>query len=110
LTTLEKKEGLAERLVKAQLMGIHFARTRRGETEQILDGLRRREPECKSVQYRSVSKLLPKPYPDHEAVANAYRLCCLKNPETEEQSPMALWDLHYLRRLDNAGFIDDLYK
>src|SRR5437667_432830 len=79
LTTLQKKEGLAERLVKAQLMGIHFARTRRGETEPILDGLRRREPECKSVQYRSVSKLLPKPYPDHEAVANAYRLCCLKN-------------------------------
>ena len=110
LTTLEKKEGLAERLVKAQLMGIHFARTRRGETEQILDGLRRREPECKSVQYRSVSKLLPKPYPDHEAVANAYRLCCLKNPETEEQSPMALWDLHYLRQLDHSGFIDDLYK
>src|SRR5882724_9355474 len=110
LTTLEKKEGLAERLVKAQLMGIHFARTRRGETEHILDALRRREPECKSVQYRSVSKLLPKPYPDHEAMANAYRLCCLKNPETEDQSPMALWDLHYLRRLDNSGFIDDLYK
>jgi len=110
LTTLEKKEGLAERLVKAQIMGIHFARTRRGETEHILDGLRRREPECKNVQYRSVSKLLPKPYPDHEAMANAYRLCCLKNPETEDQSPMALWDLHYLRRLDNSGFIDDLYK
>jgi ABC-type nitrate/sulfonate/bicarbonate transport system substrate-binding protein len=110
LTTLEKKEGLAERLVKAQIMGIHFARTRRGETEEILDGLRRREPECRNVQYRSVSKLLPKPYPDHEAVANAYKLCCLKSPETEEQSPMALWDLHYLRQLDNSGYIDNLYK
>jgi ABC-type nitrate/sulfonate/bicarbonate transport system substrate-binding protein len=110
ITTLEKKDSLAERLVKAQIMGIHFARTRRGETEEILDGLRRREPECKNVQYRGVAKLLPKPYPDHEAVANAYRLCCLKNPETEEQSPMALWDLHYLRRLDHSGFIDDLYK
>ena len=109
LTTLEKKEGLAERLVKAQVMGIHFARTRRGETEAILDGLRQREPESKNVQYRSVSKLLPKPYPDHEAVANAYRLCCLKNPETEEQSAVALWDLHYLRALDNSGFIDKLY-
>jgi hypothetical protein len=62
------------------------------------------------VQYRSVSKLLPKPYPDHEAVANAYKLCCLKNPEAEEMSPMALWDLHYLRELDNSGFIDELYK
>jgi hypothetical protein len=110
ITTLQNKEGLAERLVRAQVMGIHFARTRRGETEAILDGLRQREPECKNVQYRSVAKLLPKPYPEHEAVANAYRLCCLKNPETEEQSPMALWDLHYLRRLDQSGFIDDLYR
>jgi ABC-type nitrate/sulfonate/bicarbonate transport system substrate-binding protein len=110
LTTLDKKEGLAERLVKAQVMGIHFARARRGETEEILAGLRQRVPECKSVNYRSVAKLLPKPYPDHEAVANAYKLCCLKSPETEEQSPMALWDLHYLRQLDNSGFIDNLYK
>jgi ABC-type nitrate/sulfonate/bicarbonate transport system substrate-binding protein len=109
LTTLQKKAGLAERLVKAQVVGIHFARTRRGETEDILEGLRRRVPEAKNVSYRSVAKLLPKPYPDHEAVANAYKLCCLKNPETEEMSPMALWDLHYLRELDNSGFIDALY-
>lgn len=109
ITTLEKKPGLAERLVKAQIMGIHFARTRRGETEAILDGLRQREPECKNVQYRSVAKLAPKPYPEHEAVANAYKLCCMKNPEAEEQSPLALWDLHYLRALDHSGFIDRLY-
>lgn len=109
LTTLQKKEGLAERLVKAQVMGIHFARTRRGETETILEGLRQRVPEAKNVAYRSVAKLLPKPYPDHEGMANAYKLCCLKSPETEEMSPMALWDLHYLRALDNSGFIDKLY-
>jgi ABC-type nitrate/sulfonate/bicarbonate transport system substrate-binding protein len=109
LTTLQKREGLAERLVKAQVMGIHFARTRRGETESILEGLRQRVPEAKNVAYRSVAKLLPKPYPDHEGVANAYKLCCLKSPEAEEMSPMALWDLHYLRELDNSGFIDALY-
>jgi ABC-type nitrate/sulfonate/bicarbonate transport system substrate-binding protein len=110
LETLHAKPGLAERLVKAQVMGIHFARTRRGETEEILNGLRQRVPECKNVQYRSVAKLLPKPYPDHEAVANAYKLCCLKDPEAEEQSPLALWDLHYLRALDYSGFIDQLYR
>jgi ABC-type nitrate/sulfonate/bicarbonate transport system substrate-binding protein len=109
LTTLQKKAGLAERLVKAQVMGIHFARSRRGETEEILEGLRQRVPEAKNASYRSVAKLLPKPYPDHEGVANAYKLCCLKNPEAEEMSPMALWDLHYLRELDNSGFIDALY-
>src|SRR5678816_1276699 len=96
LTTLQKKEGLAERLVKAQVMGIHFARTRRGETEAILEELRKREPEAKNVAYRSVAKLLPKPYPDHEAVANAYKLCCLKNPEAEEHSPLALLSLIHI--------------
>ena len=110
LTTLQKKDRLGERLVKAEVLGIHFARTRRGETEKILEGLRQRVAECKTVNYRSVAKLLPKPYPDHEAVANAYKLCCLKTPETEEMSPMALWDLHYLRELDNSGFIDALYS
>lgn len=110
LTTLQNKQGLAERLVKAQVMGIHFARMRRGETETILEGLRQRVPEARTVSYRSVAKLSPKPYPDHEAVANAYKLCCLKSPETEELSPMALWDLHYLRELDNSGFIDALYQ
>ena len=24
-------------------------------------------------------------------------------------SPLALWDLHYLRELDDSGFIDQLY-
>jgi ABC-type nitrate/sulfonate/bicarbonate transport system substrate-binding protein len=109
LTTLQKKDRLGERLVKAQVLGIHYARTHRGETEKILEGLRQRIPEAKNVSYRSVAKLLPKPYPDLEGVANAYRLCCLKSPEAEEMSPMALWDLHYLRELDNSGFIDGLY-
>jgi ABC-type nitrate/sulfonate/bicarbonate transport system substrate-binding protein len=110
LTALQRKDRLGERLVKAQVMGIHFARTRRGETERILEGLRQRIPEAKNVNYRSVAKLLPKPYPDHEGVANAYKLCCLKSPEAEEMSPMALWDLHYLRELDNSGYIDALYR
>ncbi|HET8564401.1 MAG TPA: ABC transporter substrate-binding protein [Candidatus Binatia bacterium] len=110
LSTLQRKDRLGERLVKAQVLGIHFARTHRGETEKILEGLRQRVPQASNVNYRSVSKLLPKPYPDHEAVANAYRLCCMKTPETEEMSPLALWDLHYLRELDNSGFIDALYQ
>src|SRR5206468_12181954 len=99
-----------ERLVEGQVVGIHFAGTRRGETEKILAGLRGRVPECKSVNHRGVAKLLPNPYRDYEGVANAYRLCCMKDPETEEQSPMALWDLHYLRELDDSGFIDEIYK
>jgi len=27
----------------------------------------------------------------------------------KEISPLAMWDLHFLRQLDNSGFIDRLY-
>jgi hypothetical protein len=37
-------------------------------------------------------------------------LGCIKSPEAKAISPLALWDLHYLRELDNSGFIDKLYK
>jgi ABC-type nitrate/sulfonate/bicarbonate transport system substrate-binding protein len=109
ITALDCKDRLGERLVKALVTGIHFARTRRRETEQILEGLRQREPQA-NPRYDGVAKLLPKPYPDHRAVANAYKLCCMKAPETEAISPLALWDLHELRTLDNSGFIDALYR
>ena len=109
VTALEKYDRFGERLVRAQVCGIHYGRTHRRETEKILEGLKAREPEARNVSYNSIAKLLAKPYPDHQAVANAYRLCCMKAPEAKELSPLAMWDLHFLRRLDNSGFIDRLY-
>jgi ABC-type nitrate/sulfonate/bicarbonate transport system substrate-binding protein len=109
VTALNKYDRFGERLVLAQVLGIHFARTHKEETEMIIDGLKQREPEARTVSYNSVAKLAAKPYPDHQAVANAYRLCCMKAPEAKELSPLAMWDLHYLRQLDNSGFIDQLY-
>jgi ABC-type nitrate/sulfonate/bicarbonate transport system substrate-binding protein len=110
VTALNKYDRFGERLVRAQVLGIHYARTHREETEKMLEGLKQREPEARGVSYNSVAKLAAKPYPDLQAVANAYRLCCMKAPEANEISPLALWDLHFLRRLDNSGFIDGLYK
>ncbi|MGH7771896.1 MAG: ABC transporter substrate-binding protein [Candidatus Binatia bacterium] len=110
LRALKGKDRLGERLVKAMILGIHFARTRREETERILENLRRREPEARSVSTNSVAKLLSKPYPDLRAIANAYELCCMKDDQAKEVSPLALWDVHYLRELDESGFIDRLYS
>jgi ABC-type nitrate/sulfonate/bicarbonate transport system substrate-binding protein len=110
LDALKKYDRLGERLVKAQVLGIHYARTFHAEAENIIEGLRRKIPEAGRASYNSVAKFITKPYPDHRAVANAYKLCCMKNPETKELSPLALWDLHYLRELDNSGYIDALYN
>ena len=80
VTALNKYDRFGERLVLAQVLGIHYGRTRKEETEKILEGLKKREPEARNVSYNSVAKLAVKPYPDHQAVANAYRLCCMKRP------------------------------
>ncbi len=106
---LKRKDRIGERLVKALLLGIHYARANRTETEQILEKLKNRVPQAASVSYNSVAKLLAKPYPDMQAIANAYELCCMKAPEARELSPIAMWDIHYLRDMDNSGFIDGLY-
>src|SRR5206468_11925045 len=110
VTALNKYDRFGERLVLAQMLSIHYARTHREETEKLLEGLKQREPEARGVSYNSVAKLLAKPYPDHQAVANPYRLCCMKAPEAKEISPLAFWDLHFLRQLDNSGFINQLYE
>ncbi len=109
VTALNKYDRFGERLVLSQVLGIHFGRTHKQETEKILEALKRREPEARGVSYNSVAKLATKPYPDIQAVANAYRLCCMKAPEAKELSPLSMWDLHFLRQLDNSGFIDELY-
>jgi ABC-type nitrate/sulfonate/bicarbonate transport system substrate-binding protein len=107
-TVLHKKKGLGERLVKAMVLAIHFAKTKRDKTEKILVHLNRKKGE--SYQYRTFERMPKKPYPDPQGVINAYELGCIKAPEAREVSPLALWDLHYLRELDNSGFINNLYR
>ena len=107
-TVLQKKKGLGERLVKAMVLGIHFTKTQRAKTERILEKLNKRTGE--SYSYRSLERMPRKPYPDPQAVINAYDLGCIKSPEAKELSAFALWDMHYLRELDNSGYIDKLYK
>jgi len=107
-TVLHKKKELGERLVKALVLGIHFAKTKKEKTEKILQNLSKKKGE--SYQYRFFDRVPKKPYPDPQGVINAYELGCIKSPEAKQLSPLALWDLHYLRELDNSGFIDKLYK
>jgi ABC-type nitrate/sulfonate/bicarbonate transport system substrate-binding protein len=107
-TVLQKKKGLGERLVKAMVMGIHFAKTQRAKTEKILAKLNKRTGE--SYRYQTLERMPKKPYPDPQGVINAWELGCIKSPEAKEISALALWDLHYLRELDNSGYIDKLYR
>ena len=53
--------------------------------------------------------LLQKPYPLPAAIQNVYDLDVGKDPKMRHIGPMEPWDLHYLRKIDDSGFIDRLY-
>ena len=51
-----------------------------------------------------------KPYPDIDAIANVFQLALRRDPEIAGYNPLAFWDTHYVRALDDSGYIDRLYN
>lgn len=49
-----------------------------------------------------------RPYPTPEAIAHTYEIATLECPEAKGLNPLALWDLHWVKELDDEGFIDSL--
>jgi hypothetical protein len=56
------------------------------------------------------AKLLsPKPYPHPLAVWNVYTLEVAPDPNVNFIGPFEIWDTSYLRTIDDAGYIDELW-
>lgn len=56
-----------------------------------------------------VEKLQVKPYPTPEAISNTYEIA-VKEYGAAGINPMTLWDLHWVKELDDEGFIDGVLK
>lgn len=56
-----------------------------------------------------VDKLQTKPYPTPEAIANTYEIAA-KEYGAQGVNPVTLWDLHWVKELDDELFIDGLLK
>ena len=54
-----------------------------------------------------VEMLRVKPYPTVEAILNTNEIAAREYGAAVE-NPLALWDLHWLKQLDDEGFIDGL--
>jgi hypothetical protein len=48
--------------------------------------------------------------PTMEAIQNVFALAVRGHPEIREFNPLILWNLHYLREIDDSGYIDRLYQ
>jgi len=57
-----------------------------------------------------VGGLKVRPYPTPQAMANTYEIATIEYPNAKGLNPLALWDLHWVKDLDDAGFIDELAR
>lgn len=104
------------RLIRGFIDAIHFFLTRKEETLDILKEhatpiLRLQSDEEVAALYEGWTRSLErKGYPSAEAIANVFQLALRRNPEIAGFNPLALWNTHYLRELDDSGYIDRLYQ
>jgi ABC-type nitrate/sulfonate/bicarbonate transport system substrate-binding protein len=103
-------------LILALIDAIHFYKTKKADTlaiikKQCSELLKMDDDEEWNCFYESqAASLEAKPYPALEAIQNVFALAVKRDPEIEKFNPLSLWDLHYLREIDDSGYIDRLYE
>jgi len=103
-------------LARGFVDAIHFFLTRRQETLEILKEYAapilklESDDEVETLCDEWAQSLERKPYPKLEAIGNVFKLALRRNPEVANYNPLALWDTHFIRELDDSGYIDRLYQ
>lgn len=108
-----KHPDIVERFLKGVLEGIHFFKTEKENVTAVLReklDAEEREPELVEAIYEDLAPSLePKLYPSLQAIENCFELAKHDHPECSKVNPLSLWDLHYIRNIDDSGFFNQLY-
>jgi len=114
MSFVKSHEEEIRRLLRGFVDAVHFFLTRKAETLEILREHAtpilhlQSDAEVDAIYDEWAQSLQRKPYPSPEAIANVFQLALRRDPEVQGFNPLALWDTHYLRELDDSGYIDKL--
>lgn len=103
-------------MIRGLVDAVHFFRTQKEETLKILKGYvasmlnLQDDEEVKALYDEWDQSLERKPYPSPPAIANVFQLALRRDPEIAGFNPLAMWNTHYVRELDDSGYIDQLYR
>lgn len=105
---------IVERFLKGVIEGIHFFKT---QPERSIRTLRERltgegqmtQEQATRLHATLAPTLEPKLYPALPALNNVYQEAVRLDKDAAKISPLELWDLHFLRDLDDRGFMRELY-
>jgi len=111
---LEKSDSTVEKVVTAlteSLAFIHGPSNKPIVLKSMMKNLRMTDPAAAENGYQDhLLTLNRKPYPSLEGLRNAQRLMALQNPKIATLKIEGLIDSRFVRKLDESGFIDELYR
>jgi ABC-type nitrate/sulfonate/bicarbonate transport system substrate-binding protein len=103
-------------MTKGLVDAIHFFLTRKQETLEILKEHAtpilklQSDEEVERLYGEWAQSLERKPYPNLAAISNVFQLAVRRDPDIAGYNPLALWNTHFVRELDDSGYIDQLYR
>jgi ABC-type nitrate/sulfonate/bicarbonate transport system substrate-binding protein len=112
---VEKHPELVERFIKGLLEGVAFFKTQPEKAIKIIqeryDAEGSLDLELARKLHADIEAMIePRLFPSLDAISNVYQEAIRQDKDAAKVNPMELWDLHALRRIDDSGFIDQLYK
>jgi ABC-type nitrate/sulfonate/bicarbonate transport system substrate-binding protein len=115
-TYVKTHEQEVRSLILALIDATHFFKTNKAETLAIIkkhctELLKMQSDEEWDCFYDTqAASLEEKPYPSIEALQNVFALALKGNPEIKDFNPLTLWDLHYVKEIDDSGYFRQLYR
>ena len=115
---VDERPDVVKRVLKGIVEGIAYFKQNKEDTIKILmerhttEGQMDRDA-AEKLYNKLAPELEPRLYPGLDAIFNVYQEA-LKQDEAHGDAarihPLALWNFHFLRELDDSGYIDSLYK
>ena len=114
LKFVEKNPDLVERFLKGIMEGIHFFKTQREKSIKIIQTRYTKEGKLNkllaTLTYESLADSLePKLMPAMQSIANVYQEALRQDKDARKINPLELWDVHFVRKIDDSGFVRNLY-
>jgi hypothetical protein len=110
-----KNSAVLKNYLKAVIHGICWMKHRRREAMKVVMGEPMQRMNISDVQEMErhfdaiVGKLQIRPYPTPQALAATYEIAC-EEYGARGLNPLTLWDMHWVKELDDEGFIDGLVR
>jgi NitT/TauT family transport system substrate-binding protein len=109
---VNENEDIVRRFVKSIVEGIHFYKTNKARSIDIMTKyMRLDDRKIVEVGYEDVREAYQrKPYPTVKGIELALEELSARNPNAKKAKPEQFYDPRFIKELDESGFIDRLYR